>query len=302
MYDIIIVGAGPAGMTAGIYAKRANKNVLILEGRTYGGELMDTNKIENYPGEKSISGIDLANKFYEQIENLKIDIKFEKVVEIKDLEDHKEIKTAKNTYNCKAVILATGRDKRLLGLPMEKELTGKGISYCATCDGHFFKNQEVAIVGAGKTAILDASYLSGICKKVYLIYRRDEFREDLSELDGKDNIEYIMSSNVTKLIGTDKLEKIEITNNDKSTKELPVACLFVAIGRIPENQNFEKIVELSPDGYIVAKEDCHTSAPGIFAAGDARVKSLRQIVTATGDGAVAATEAIKYINKIKDVK
>ena len=155
MYDIIIIGAGPAGMTAGIYAKRANKKVLILEGKTYGGELMDTNKIENYPGETSISGIDLANKFFEQVTNLGIEVKFEKVIEINDLKDHKEVKTAKNTYEGLTIILATGRDKRLLGLPLEKELTGRGISYCATCDGNFFKGKDVALVGATDNAITD---------------------------------------------------------------------------------------------------------------------------------------------------
>ncbi len=299
MYDIIIVGAGPAGMTAGIYAKRANKNVLILEGATYGGELMETNKIENYPGEVSISGVDLANKFFEQVVNLGVEVKFEKVININNHDDYKEVMTSKNTYKSKTIILATGRDKRLLGLENEKELTGRGISYCATCDGNFFKKKDVAIVGAGKTAIMDALYLSDIVNKVYLIYHRDAFREDVSALDKKDNVEYVLGSDVTKLIGKDKLEKIEITKKDGTKSELEISCLFVAIGRVPENQNFAKIVELDKDGYFVTDENCHTNIPGIFACGDARAKVLRQIVTATSDGAISATEAIKYISKEK---
>ena len=299
MYDIIIVGAGPAGMTAGIYAKRANKKVLILEGATYGGELMETNKIENYPGEVCISGVDLANKFYDQVISLGVEVIFEKVIDISNNDEYKEVITSKKKYKTKTIILATGRDKRMLGLPNEKELTGKGISYCATCDGNFFKKQDVAIVGAGKTAIVDALYLCDIVNKVYLIYHRDAFREDVSALDKKKNIEYVLGSDITKLIGKDKLEKIEITKNDGTKSELDVACLFVAIGRVPENQNFSKVIELDKDGYFVADENCHTNVPGIYACGDARVKILRQIVTATGDGAIAATEAIKYISKLK---
>ncbi len=299
MYDIIIVGAGPAGMTAGIYAKRANKNVLILEGATYGGELMETNKIENYPGEVSISGVDLAYKFYEQVINLGIKVKFEKVIDISNNDEYKEVITSKEKYKTKTIILATGRDKRLLGLPKEKELTGRGISYCATCDGNFFKKKDVAIVGAGKTAIVDALYLCDIVNKVYLIYHRDAFREDVSELEKKKNIEFILGSDVTKLIGDEQLEKIEITKNDGTKSELDVSCLFVAIGRVPENQNFAKVIELDKDGYFMADENCHTNVPGIFACGDARVKVLRQIVTATSDGAIAATEAIKYMNQKK---
>ena len=294
MYDIIIIGAGPAGMTAGIYAKRANKKVLILEGKTYGGELMDTNKIENYPGETSISGIDLANKFFEQVTNLGIEVKFEKVLEINDLKDHKEVKTSKNTYEGLTLILATGRDKRLLGLPLEKELTGKGISYCATCDGNFFKGKDVALVGSTDNAITDVAYLSGIVNKVYFITNNEE-----ESLKDKANIEYLLNSNVTKLIGDDQLQKIEVTDNEGNTKELEVSCLFVDIGRVPENQNFAKVVNISEDGYIITDENCHTSCEGIYAAGDTRVKTLRQVVTATSDGAISATEAIKYINKQK---
>ncbi len=297
MYDIIILGAGPAGMAGGIYAKRANKKVLILEGKTYGGELMDTNKIENYPGETSISGIDLANKFFEQVTNLGIEVKFEKVIEINNLKDHKEVKTAKNTYEGLTLILATGRDKRLLGLPLEKELTGRGISYCATCDGNFFKGKDVALVGATDNAITDVAYLTGIVNKVYYINKNDKVEEDI--LKDKTNIEYLLNSNVTKLIGESQLEKVEVTDKDGNTREIEVSCLFVDIGRVPENQNFAKVVEISEDGYIVADENCHTSCPGIFAAGDTRVKALRQVVTATSDGAISATEAIKYINQQK---
>ncbi|MBR2677921.1 MAG: thioredoxin-disulfide reductase [Bacilli bacterium] len=299
MYDIIIIGAGPAGMTAAIYGKRALKNVLVLEAITYGGQIINTLDIENYPVEAHISGFDFATKLYNQIVDLGAEIKYEKVTEIIDKNDYKEVITSKNTYQTKTIIIATGADNRKLGLENESDLIGKGISYCATCDGNFFKKKDVAVVGGGNTALEDALYLSSIADKVYLIHRRDQFRGDQSvveKLKEQDNVEFIYNSNVTKLIADDSLTAIEVTNKDGSIKNISVKGLFVAIGKVPENENFKKLINIDESGYIIADESCHTNIPGIFVAGDTRNKELRQLVTATADGAIAATEAIKYLN------
>lgn len=295
MYDIIIVGAGPAGLTSAIYARRAMKSVLVLETLSYGGQIINTLSIENYPALPNVSGFDFATNLYNQAKELGADVRFEKVLEIND-GSLKKVVTSKESYECKSVIIATGCDNRKLGLDLEEELTGRGISYCATCDGNFYKGKIVAVVGGGNTALEDALYLSDIASKVYLIHRREEFRGEettLNLLKKKENVEFILNSNVTKLIGNEKLEKIVI-NNDK---EIDVSGLFIAIGKIPLNDGFKKLINLSDDGYVLATEDCHTNVPGIFVAGDVRKKDLRQLVTATSDGAVAASEAIKYINE-----
>jgi len=303
MYDIIIIGAGPAGLTAAIYASRARKKVLVLEANAYGGQIINTLDIENYPAAPHINGFDFANNCYNQAKELGAEIKFEKAINIVD-GDIKKVITKDRDYETKSIIIATGCGIRKLGLDKEDELLGRGISYCATCDGAFFKNKDVAVVGGGNTALEDALYLSDIVKKVYVIHRRDTFRgEDKSvmELKDKSNVEVIYNSNVTKLIGGDALESIEIMDNDGNTKSIDVSGLFIAIGRIPENANFTKIINVDDTGYIKALEDCKTNVDGIFVAGDARVKTLRQLVTAASDGAISATNAIKYINRRDNV-
>lgn len=302
MYDIIIIGAGPAGLTSAIYARRAAKSVLILEAKSYGGQIINTLDIENYPAEAHISGFDFATKLYNQAKDLGTEIVFEKVIDINDKDNIKEVITTKNTYQGKTIIIATGSENRKLGLSNEDELVGKGISYCATCDGAFYKDKTVAVVGGGNTALEDALYLSNIVKKCYLIHRRDEFRGEESTvnlLKEKNNIEFIYNSNITKLNALEKLDSIEVTNKDGSITTIEVDGLFIAVGRIPENENFAKIIEVDENGYIKASEDCHTNIPGIFVAGDNRVKEVRQLVTATSDGAIAATAAVKYINNLK---
>ena len=299
MYDIVIIGAGVAGLTAGIYAKRANKTVLILEKKSYGGQIINASNIENYPGEEHISGFDLATKLYNQNKSLGVDIFYEEAKNVKKENKEFIIETNKNTYRSKALIIATGTNNRKMNLTNEDNLIGKGISYCATCDGNFYKNKEVAVVGGGNTALEDALYLSNICKKVYLIHRRDKFRADsktVEELSKKDNIEVILNSNVTNLIGNDHLEMIEVTSNDKKNN-LEVAGLFIAIGQIPESELLNDKIEIDESNYIISNENCHTNIEGAFVAGDVRQKNLRQLVTATSDGAIAATEAINYINK-----
>ena len=305
MYDIVVVGAGPAGMTAAIYARRAAKTVLVLEAVNYGGQIVNTPDIENYPLESHISGFDFSAKVYEQAKGLGAEFVFEKVVEIRPEKDAKVIITPKNTYTAKTVILATGSENRKLGLEDEDKLVGRGVSYCATCDGNFYRNKVVAVVGGGNTALEDALYLADLAEKVYLIHRRDSFRGEeanAARLKEKKNVEFIYNANVTKLISEKRLKAIEVTDKiDGSIRTIELNGLFIAVGRIPENQNFAGLVKLDDAGYVIAGEDCHTNADGIFVAGDSRTKMLRQLVTATGDGAVAATEAVKYINNLETV-
>lgn len=299
MYDIIIVGAGPAGLTAAMYARRASKKVLVLEAKSYGGQIINTLDIENYPVAPHISGFDFATKLYEQAKELGAEIRFEKAIDIKDNGVSKHIETVNNTYEAKAVILATGSENKKLGIENEDELVGKGISYCATCDGAFYKNKDVAIQGGGNTALEDALYLSDIAKTVYLLHRRNEFRADASiinKVKKKNNIKLIYNSVVTKLNANERLESIEITDNDGNVSTIEVSGLFIAIGSIPETQNFKNVINLDDSGYIIAKEDCKTSVAGIYVAGDSRTKEVRQLVTATSDGAIAATAAIEYVN------
>ena len=300
MYDIIIIGAGPAGMTAAIYARRAAKSVLVLEAINYGGQILNTPDIENYPAEANVSGYDFSTKLYEQAKGLGAEFIFEKAVGIKNENGKKTVVTVNNSYEAGAVILATGSANRKLGLEDEEKLVGKGISYCATCDGNFYRKKIVAVVGGGNTALEDALYLSDLAEKVYLIHRRDSFRGEeanVSRLTARDNVEFIYNSNVTKLISDKRLRAIEVTNKiDGSVRTVELNGLFVAVGRVPENRNFADLVSLDDAGYVEAGEDCHTSCAGIFVAGDNRTKTLRQLVTAAADGAMAATEAVKYIS------
>ena len=296
MYDIVIIGAGPAGLTAGIYGARAAKKVLILEKSAYGGQIINAQIIENFPTAAHISGVDFANKLYNQVKELGVEIRFEKAQAIKNFDDYKEITTDKGVIQTKSIIIATGCKNRTLDIDNEKKFGGRGISYCATCDGNFFRNKKVAVVGGGNTAIDDALFLSGICEKVYLIHRRDEFRanqKSVEVLEEKENVYFILNSVITRIIGEERLEAIEVNNKDV----ISIDGLFVAVGMIPENEIFTNLIKTNETGYIIAGEDCHTNIPGIFASGDARTKALRQLVTAVSDGAVAAEEAVKYLNK-----
>ena len=299
MYDIIIIGAGPAGLTAAIYARRANKKVLVLEAKSYGGQIINANNVENYPGFVSISGFDLATNMYNQAKELGAEIKFETAIHI---DKDKKVTTNKDTYEAKAIILATGAENRKLNIPDEEDYVGKGISYCATCDGNFFKNKIVAVVGGGNTALEDAIYLSNIAKKVYLIHRRDIFRGEaryLSEIKKKDNIELILNSNVTRLVGKNILEKIIVTDKDNNINEIEINGLFIAVGQSPKNEIFANIIKINDYGYIESDDGVHTNIEGIYVAGDNREKVLRQLTTAVSDGSIAATTAIKEMRKDK---
>ena len=295
MYDVIIIGAGPAGLTSAIYLRRANKNVLVLDGKGYGGAIVNTNKIENYPGCYNISGFDLATNLYNQAKDLGAIIKFENVIEFID-DKIKKVITNKGEYTGSAIIIATGKENRKLGF--EEEYIGRGVSYCAMCDGAFYKGKTVAVVGGGNSAIDDALYLSDLAKKVYLIHRRDEFRADSKTVDllkKRDNLEFILNSNVIRINGESHVESIDVKTLDNE-KTIDIDGLFIAIGGIPMSDLFKDYLEFNSDGYIKSN-NCLTNKPGIFVAGDVREKEVRQLVTATSDGAIAATEAIKYLNK-----
>ncbi|HIV85933.1 MAG TPA: FAD-dependent oxidoreductase [Candidatus Monoglobus merdigallinarum] len=293
MYDAVIIGAGTAGMTAGIYLARRGMDAVILESDTYGGQIINSREIENYPGIKSVSGFDFATGLYEQTLSLGGDIRPGRVSGINTGSGYMTVLTDDGEYDCKKVIIASGAKNRPLGLRGEDELIGRGISYCANCDGAFFKNKTVAVVGGGNTALDDAEFLAGICERVYLIHRRDEFRGDsvtVEALRQRSNVEFVLSKTVTSLKkgANGSLEAVTVTGGGSET-ELNVSGLFVAVGQVPNTDFVRGVVETDPSGYIVAGEDCRTSVPGIYAAGDCRTKSLRQLVTAAADGAAAAS-------------
>ena len=298
-YDIVIVGAGTAGLSAAIYAVRAGKSVIVLEATTHGGQIVNTPEVENYPGIQKISGFEFANNLYEQAKSLGAEVIYEKVIGIEVNGEEKIVHTTKEDYQAKAVILATGAKNRPLGLEHEKEWIGAGISYCAICDGMFYRGKDVAVAGGGNTALEDAIFLTNYCRKVYLIHRRDAFRGEeklLQTLKEKPNVEFVLNANITRLIGEDGVDGVEV--EDKNTHEkrvIDVMGLFVAIGQMPENSEFINVVDLDKSGYIEAKEDCKTKTKGIFTAGDCRTKKVRQLATAASDGAIAALAACEYI-------
>ena len=302
MYDCIIIGCGPSGMSCAIYLKRAGKSVLVLEKGMIGGQIALTKNIENYPGFKSIDGVSLAMQMYDHVTSIGVDIKYEEVVSCNLQGQQKVVKTHKNEYTAKTVFICTGASTKQLNVEGEKKLIGKGVSYCATCDGTLYKGKDVAVVGAGNTALEDCVYLSNIANKVYLIHRRDEFRGDnhntqkVYEQVKNGKIELVLSSEVTQILGEDKIDSIDVKN--KKTDELNtinVQGLFIAIGRTPDTQIFEGI-ELE-NGYILTNEKMETNIPGVYAGGDVRKTPLRQIVTACSDGAVAAISINEYVNK-----
>ncbi len=301
MYDIIIIGGGPAGLTAGIYAAEANKKVLILEKMWAGGQTANINNITNYPGFESVNGYELTEKMKNQAKNAGAEFKKEEVVFCNLLGETKIVKTHKAEYCAKCVIIACGAYAKPLDLKNEKEFLGRGVSYCATCDGSFFKDKTVAVVGGGNSSMDDCIYLSNLANKIYLIHRRDVFtasekllnKVKVLEEEGE-KIQKITNSVVTELVGNEKLEKIKVLN--KSTNQenyINVDGLFVAIGRKPDTEIFLGQVELDEKGFIKTNENMETNIPNVYAVGDVRVTPLRQIVTACSDGAVAVNAFLK---------
>lgn len=301
MYDIIIIGAGPAGLSAAVYGQRADKKTLLIDEKGYGGQIINTPEVENYPAIKSISGFEFASNLYEQASGLGAELVFEKAVGIEKSDGIKIVKTEENRYETKTVIVATGAKNRPLGLPREEELTGRGVAYCATCDGAFFRGKRVAVIGGGNTALEDAELLSGLAEQVYLIHRRDSFRGEQTQvrrLLEKDNIEFVLNCVPTEFVGEEKVEGLRVKNTKTDEEELlSVDGVFVAIGQMPDNEAFAAQVGLDDKGYVTAGEDCLTDTAGIFVAGDCRTKKVRQLATAVSDGAVAALAAVEYINQ-----
>ena len=298
MYDVVIVGGGPAGLTAAIYAVRANKKVLVLEATACGGQIINTSKIENYPAAPDITGLEFGQTLQKQAEDLGVEIEFESVEKIINNDISKLVITEDDQYKARSVVIACGTEPRRLGLDNEDKYTGSGISYCATCDGGFYRNKVVAVNGGGNSALHEALYLSEIAEKVFLIHRRNEFRGsvDLVEkIKKKDNVELILNANIVGLNGDKKLKSITISHGDK-TEELALDGLFVSIGRIPKAKGLIDGLELTEGDYVKADESCTTNIPGVFVAGDVRSKEIRQLVTATSDGAIAAEAALRYID------
>ena len=302
MYDIIVVGAGPAGMTAALYARRAEKSVLLIEKSTFGGQITYSPRVENYPGFLQMSGSEFADKLLSQVMAQGADIELATVTEITGEPHNYTVTCDSGIFNSKAVIIATGSKHRTLGLEGEERYTGEGISYCAVCDGAFYKGKTVAVIGGGNSALVEAVLLSEGCEKVYVIQNlayltgEKKLQDKLAE---KANVEFIYSTVVTEIIGDEVFRGIKLINTESGAEsELMLDGMFVAIGQVPENEPFKNVVALNDYGYIKSGEDCmpEDAMAGIFVAGDCRTKSVRQVTTATADGAVAALAAIRFID------
>ena len=308
MHDIIIIGAGPAGLTAAIYARRAGRSVLRIEKETFGGQIVLSPHVENYPFARPMSGTELSDILVEQVMSLGADVEVDKVIGMSANADRTfTVKTEYGEHSARAVIIATGLKHRRMGIENEERFIGRGISFCAVCDGAFFKGKEVAVVGGGNTAVQDAIYLSKLAKKVYLIHRRNELRADkiLADRIKSSSVEILWDSVVVGLVADEKLTEIKVKNvKNDSLSAVSVDGLFVAVGQIPNTsflENADEKPRLTDGGYIVSDEEMRTSIDGIFAAGDVREKSLRQIITACADGAIAANSAIKYLQELRSV-
>ena len=300
MYDVIIIGSGPAGLSAAIYAKRAALSTLVIEKNALsGGQILNTYEVDNYPGLPKISGMELGQKMRAHAEEQQVAFVTATVTRLRDCGDYKIVSTDGEEYQTKSVVLAMGASHRQLGVPGEEELCGMGVSYCATCDGAFFKNREVAVVGGGDVALEDALFLARGCSKVHLIHRRDAFRGAKvlqNQVAQSDRIVCHMDTEVEQIVGEDMVEKLLIYNKKEQTREeLPVQGIFIAVGILPNTGHMEGLPQMDEQGYLVAGEDGATGVPGIFVAGDCRTKQLRQVITATADGANAITSVERYL-------
>lgn len=300
-YDVIIIGGGPGGYTAALYAARANLSTLVLEKMSPGGQMATTDIVENYPGfVEGINGFDLGMQMKEGAERFGVKTRMKEVKSVDLISNPKLVQTKKDTFESKTVILATGAFPRELGLPNERELRGRGVSYCATCDGSFYRGKTVVIVGGGNTAVADAIFLAKICEKVYLVHRRDELRASKTYMDAlekTENIEFIWNSEVVEIEAEQFVTGVKVKNKkDDSIREVACDGVFVAIGNVPNTELIQGQVELDEAGYVLADETTKTNIPGVFAVGDMRTKPLRQIVTAVADGAVASKFAEEFID------
>ncbi|MBQ2889864.1 MAG: FAD-dependent oxidoreductase [Clostridia bacterium] len=299
MYDIVIVGGGPAGLTAALYALRANKTVLVIEKGSFGGQITYSPKVENIPGFLSLTGNEFAEKLVEQVLEQGADTECTEVTKIIDGKTKTVVTEDGEKYTAKAVIIATGAKHRMLGLPGEENFVGEGISFCAVCDGAFYENKTVAVIGGGNSALQEALLLSDLAKKVYVIQNLDYLtgEDKLSkQLEQKENVEVITGSIVEELLGDSELEGIVIKKTSSGeTKSISLDGMFIAIGLLPQNESFANVLKLDERGYAASTEECLTKTEGIFVAGDCRSKKIRQVSTAAADGAVAALAACDYI-------
>lgn len=302
MYDVIIVGGGPAGLTAALYTLRAGKTALVIEKATFGGQITWSPKVENFPTIESISGNELADRLMQQVENQGGETEFAEVVSVEREGNTFRVKTDyDDIFEGKALIIATGAKPRMLGIEREQELVGSGVCFCAVCDGAFYKGKPVAVNGGGNSALQDAVLLSESCSKVYLVHRRDSFRGEaklVEVLENKPNVEFVLNSSITALKGENELTGITVTDNAGNTRDIDVEGLFVAIGHAPDNGVFAELIELDRAGYADSSEDCKTKTAGVFVAGDCRKKSVRQLTTACADGSAAALAACSYIDSL----
>lgn len=303
MHDIIVIGAGPAGLTACLYALRSGKSVLVFEKESIGGQISTSPKVENYPSLKQISGMELANNMFEQIMELGVDFEYDEIIEVIKHNDHFEVKTSTDSFESKAVILATGVKHKKLNLKNEDDLIGRGVSYCATCDGPFFKNQDVAVIGDGNSAFQYAALLSNYCSTVTICTLFDWFLADKALVDkvkSNSNVRIITDVSTTEYLTSESgsltgLKFKNLKTNEESS--ININGCFIAIGQIPDNKIYSHLVDLNDQGFIIADESCLTKTEGLFVCGDCRTKEVRQVTTATSDGAIAAIQAVKYIDK-----
>lgn len=297
--DVAIIGGGPGGYSAALYCARSGYSVLVLEKLSPGGQMATTGQVDNYPGfDEGIDGFELGEKMQRGAERFGVKTEFDEVVSVDLSSSPKQITTTSGVINAGSVIIATGASPRLLGLPEENALRGRGVAYCATCDGQMYKNKTVVVAGGGNSAAADALFLSKICSKVYLVHRRDSLRASriYQEPLEKSGVEFLWNSRITEILHDKRVTGVRVENvKDQSTQDIPVDGVFVAIGRVPDTELFRGQIALDPQGYIIADETTRTSVPGVFAVGDVRTKPLRQIVTAAADGATASHFVEEYL-------
>lgn len=296
LYDVAIIGGGPAGLTAAIYATRANLKTIVFERAVCGGQILHSMQVDNYPGMPHVSGPDFSHQLEEQAKELGAEIRFEEVESFRK-EENFILSLEEEEVEARSVVVATGAVSRRLEIAGEKELLGRGVSYCATCDGNFFKEKDVAVIGGGDAALADALYLSGICNKVYLVHRRDEFRgkpANVDKLKQKGNVEFVLSATPEKVLGESKVEGLEIKQNDEM-KTLNVAAVFVAVGQAAQGARLNPELKADEYGYLIADENLQSSIPGVFLAGDLRQKRTRQLTTAVADGSEVITSITEYL-------